>query len=256
VNKQGPNGITWTNFTWNPIRGCFHGCQWLMPTGKMANCYAEDVANRFAQKAYPQGFEHHYWNPGVLKEPGKVKTPSKIFVGSMADVFGAWVPDEQIQAVLDVVRQTPQHTFQFLTKNPARLKDFDFPVNAWVGISAPPTGMRGKIWTTPMKAAWLRSSCSYLSRCNAKVRWLSAEPLSFNMTNIFSLFWFDWIVIGAASDGKTYYQPEPEWVRGLTDEAQYLNVPVFYKGNLKGNPGAEPWLEQFPQVAPQQGALL
>ena len=79
--------IEWTDYTWNPISGCQHGCRWHMPDGSTAICYAESVANSIAESAYPQGFEHHYWKPNLLTEPLSVKEPSRIFVGSMADVF-------------------------------------------------------------------------------------------------------------------------------------------------------------------------
>ncbi len=91
-------GIEWTNYTHNPVQGCFHACQWRMPDGAIANCYAEDVADKVAQSAYPHGFEHHYFNPDKLTEPMRIKTPSRVFVGSMADNLGHWVPDEQVQA--------------------------------------------------------------------------------------------------------------------------------------------------------------
>jgi protein gp37 len=182
MNKQnkgnGSRGIEWTDFTWNPIGGCLHGCAWTMPDGTIANCYAEDVANRLAQQAYPHGFEHHYYKPGLLDEPLKLKTPAKIFCGSMADVFGHWVPMEQIQAVLDVCRQAHWHTFQFLTKNPRRLIKFDFPPNCWVGISSPPDQMWGKPLSAHQRTQWLWSSLNALNLCNARVQWMSIEPLS------------------------------------------------------------------------------
>src|SRR5689334_22712652 len=105
MNKQdGTKPIEWTDYTWNPVAGCQHDCAWEMPDGAAANCYAEDIADGAAKSAYPKGFRAHYWKPNKLHEPFSVKEPARIFVGSMADLFGHWVPDEQIEQVLDVCR--------------------------------------------------------------------------------------------------------------------------------------------------------
>ncbi len=91
---------------WNVIGGCKHRCRWEMPDGSVAICYAEEVANALrSDKFYPQGFENHYYHPDRLTEPLKVKTPAKIFLDSMSDLMGHWVPDEQIEAVLDIARK-------------------------------------------------------------------------------------------------------------------------------------------------------
>src|SRR5260221_13831674 len=105
MNKQYKSaerrGIEWTDFTWNPVGGCQHGCRWEMPDGTIAECYAETVAERVAQSTYIHGFEHHYWNPQLLAEPLKVKKPSKIFMDIISDLMGHWGPDEQVNQVLD-----------------------------------------------------------------------------------------------------------------------------------------------------------
>lgn len=150
MNKQKTSkgrGIEWCDYTWNPIAGCYHGCRWEMPDGTIAVCYAETTSERFRNdKVYPEGFEHYYWHPERLKKPSTITTPSKIFVGSMADVFGNWVPEEHILAVLEVAKNNPQHTFQFLTKNPSRVTKFigHIPSNAWIGASTPPGFMRAR----------------------------------------------------------------------------------------------------------------
>ncbi len=156
MNKQikpdGTRKIEWTDFTWNPIAGCFHNCRWTMPDGNEVICYAEAVAERFrSDKAYPQGFAHSYWHPERLNEPAKKKKGVKIFVGSMADVFGHWVHRQHIEAVLQVARECPQHIFQMLTKNPIRAKQFDLPANVWLGASMPPDSMWGKPLTQEKK---------------------------------------------------------------------------------------------------------
>lgn len=108
-------GIQWTDYTHNPVGGCKHACRWEMPDGSIATCYAEDVAKKF-KRAYPDGFESHYWRPNLLKDPLKHKEPLKIFIDSMSDLMGHWVPEDQINQVLNVAKQAHWHTFQLLTK--------------------------------------------------------------------------------------------------------------------------------------------
>ncbi len=246
-------GIEWCDYTWNPIAGCKHGCAWTMPDGTVANCYAEDVASKLAQSAYPRGFEAHYWHPEQLLAPLSVKTPSRIFVGSMADVFGHWVPNYQIQQVLNVCAKASQHTFLFLTKNARMMRFFDFPKNVWVGASVPPSEMMGKRLTRSQQQKLLIATLSALSEVKATVRWMSFEPLSWSVALDVHDFGvvidtpiLNWAVIGAASNGPKIYQPEPHWVDELVDELKQQQVAVFFKGNLSGNEGANPWREEFP----------
>jgi protein gp37 len=256
MNKQdkgaGKLGIEWCDYTHNPIAGCKHGCAWQMPNGEIANCYAEDVATGIARLAYPSGFEHHYWKSSIVDEPLKVKKPARIFVGSMADVFGHWVPEDQINAVLAMCKRAHWHTFIFLTKNAPRLALFDFPPNVWVGISAPPTFMWGKQLERTQQVRWMTVASAALQASNAAVRWLSAEPLSFNLSPAFDYCRFDWVVIGAASNGKTYYQPAKIDVEMMLIEADSRKVPVFFKGNLKWSP----WRDSFPTPKEQQMELF
>lgn len=261
MNKQGREidgkvvgGIEWTKtilpnkteragYTHNPIAGCQHGCRWKMPDGKIAICYAENVAENLAQTAYPHGFEWHYWKPDILKRPLKVKEPSRIFVGSMTDVFGAWVPDEQIKSVLDVCRKAHWHIFQLLTKNAPRLLKFDFPPNCWIGVSTPPDFMLGNELSQAQKEKMLHRSLDVLAAVDVPVRWISVEPLSWDCAAIFAEHEpLHWAVIGAASNGKIYHQPEKTHVEKLLGYFDYRGIPVFFKGNLKW----APFRENFP----------
>jgi protein gp37 len=194
-------GIEWTDATWNPIAGCKHGCRWTMPDGSVAVCYAETVAEGIASSVYVNGFDHHYWKPQHLDSPKHKKDPLKIFVGSMSDVFGLWVPDEQIEAVLQVARDCPQHTFQMLTKNPIRTKQFDLPSNVWLGASMPPDSMWGKPLSQEQKERMLTRTLESLEQARASVKWISFEPLSWDVTDIVAQYpgIIQWGVIGAAS---------------------------------------------------------
>lgn len=136
MNKQkAPKGIEWTRvqinndkilagYTWNPTGGCQHGCTWQMPDGSITECYAKTIAERFTT-AFPEGFDTHYWREHMLIKPSKVRKSSGIFVGSMADLFGHWVPKEHILKVLSAMKKADWHIFQTLSKFPIRLAEFN-----------------------------------------------------------------------------------------------------------------------------------
>lgn len=242
-------GIEWTDATWNPIGGCPHQCRWTMPDGNVAVCYAESVAEGIAASAYPDGFAAHYWKPETLDSPKHKKDPLKIFVGSMSDVFAHRVPSEQIEAILQVARDCPQHTFQMLTKNPIRTKDFDMPANVWLGASMPPDFMWGNELSQNQKVRMLHRTFEALAEANARVKWMSFEPLSWDVAEIVAgCDVLTWAVIGAASNGAKYYAPDVEHFRSLVAELDYQDVAVFYKGNMKVLPeAASAWREEFPR---------
>lgn len=248
MNKQGPNGIEWTDYTWNPVAGCFHDCHWTMPDGTTARCYAKDVALGIATSAYPEGFEHIYWHPERLSEPARVKTPSRIFLDSMSDLMGAQVPQEYIEEVLATVETVYWHDFQLLTKNPGRLLKFAdrLPENLWVGISMPPSEMHGKPLSADQQARYMTKAMDVFDKLYSDWRkpnilWVSLEPLSFDVAPYLEPSLLDWIVIGAASNGRTKYQPNPLHVQHVLDMAGN-DVPVFFKGNLEWSP----WRDAMP----------
>ena len=112
--------IEWTDATWNPVRGCVKvspGC---------AHCYAETFAERFRGvpgPPYEQGFDLRLV-PEKLFEPLKWKEPRRIFVNSMSDLFQDGVPDQFITDVFGVMTLAYWHTFQILTKRPARMLEY------------------------------------------------------------------------------------------------------------------------------------
>jgi protein gp37 len=246
MNKQnrgnGRRGIEWTDYTWNPVGGCHHGCRWEMPDGTIAECYAETIAKRVAQNTYTHGFEYHYWNPHVLEEPLKLKKPSKIFMDSMSDLMGHWVPDDQVNQVLDICRQAPLHSFQLLTKNAPRLKEFKFPENVWVGVSAPPTTMFNKHLSIGQQVRMLQIMLKILRSIDVPVHWMSIEPLSFDIAPYLRESKLQWAVIGAATNGPKTYQPREEWIVNVLRVLKKQKTRVFFKGNLIW----QPWYEEFP----------
>lgn len=254
MNKQGPKAIEWTDFTWNPVGGCHHACRWTMPDGTTARCYAEAVAEGVARNAYPDGFDAHYWNPDRLEEPLRRQQPARIFLDSMSDLMGHWVPNEQIRAVLDVVRRADWHTFQLLTKNAPRLLQFrdELPFNLWVGVSSPPDEFMGKPLGSEQKKRYLYRALDVLDALAVEVVWISFEPLSFDVAGEVLSPWcgdrqarlpLNWAVIGAASNGAQYHQPDPDHLARLETILDGQRIPVFYKGNLS----REPWREEFPR---------
>ena len=254
MNRQNPpHGIEWTRingmpgYTWNPTGGCLHGCTWKMPDGSLTECYAKTVAEGLARAAYPQGFEHHYWRPDALEQPLRLRFPAGIFVGSMADLFGHWVPQEQIEAVIRVMRDAHWHTFQTLSKYPLRVIDFSdlLPENVWAGISLP-AGHR-----MPIQGA-KRALAFYLGHMEKirPLRFMSIEPLWFDVAETMhrhaqehGRLPFEWAIIGAASKGRTVYQPDPGHVSRLLYVLDMYGVPVFFKGNMNWSP----WREEFPE---------
>lgn len=243
-------GIEWCDYTWNVIAGCQHRCRWTMPDGRVAVCYAETVANGVARAAYPHGFEYHYVYPHRLNEPLRIRQPAKIFADSMSDLFGRVVPDTDIEAVLEVMGRASWHTFQTLTKNAPRLLRYRgrFPPNLWVGVSSPPDSMFGHALSRDQQARMLRRSLAVLRDLDAPVRWMSFEPLSWDVADIVAEFpgALQWAVIGAATNGPTVYLPESMHLERLLAVLDAQRVPVFFKGNLVGHPLAHPWREHFP----------
>jgi protein gp37 len=265
-----PGSVEWTciierdgtvrpGYTWNVIPGCLHGCRWIMPDGTEAQCYAERTALGIAKGAYPNGFAHaDYFFEDRLLEPAKVKTPAGIFLDSMGDLFGSWnyadaKHRKQLLRVLEVVRDNPRHIFQSLTKNPAGYLHMreHLPDNMWVGVSMPPTIFRGDTahpnrMTPVTQGRWLISAVDMLRSIYVPVKWMSLEPLSFDVVPLFQRTGtpFRWVVIGAATKGRETFQPDPIWVQRALDFFDARHIPVFFKGNLEWP--ANEWRSAFP----------
>jgi protein gp37 len=195
-------GIEWTDKTWNPTTGCNKispGC---------LHCYAEALTKRFPNN-FKNGFDLTL-HPERLAEPLKWRTPSRIFVNSMSDLFHEEVPLDFIQNVFKVIQATPWHIYQILTKRPERLVELapnlEFHKNIWLGVSV--------------------ENQNYLRQVPASVRFLSCEPLlgslNLNLENI------DWVIVGGES-GQKHRPMSIEWVEDIRDQCQKAEVAFFFK---------------------------
>jgi protein gp37 len=224
-NRTNDN-VEWALWTWNPITGCLHDC---------AYCYARDIAERF----YPQKFVptiHPARFGASTRTPfppsERIAAPfdqaavkggigeKNVFTCSMADLFGKWVPSEWVEKVLDEIRSNPKWNYLLLTKFPQRLADFDFPDNAWVG-------------TTVDTQARVAAAEKAFERFDAKVKWLSCEPMMERLT-FKRLDLFDWVVIGGASKSTQTpeFKPPFEWACHLYTQAKAAGCSVYMKTNL------------------------
>jgi protein gp37 len=182
-------------------------------------------------KAYPHGFEPTL-RPRALLTPRTMQVPldaardtrfRNVFTGSMADMFGRWVPAEWIDAVLHEIRDAADWNFLCLTKFPKRMAEFDIPSNAWMG-------------TTVDLQARVPAAEAAFENVGAKIKWLSCEPmiepLRFN-----HLDRFDWIVIGGASRSSKApeWRPPFAWIVDLVKQARDAGVKIYFKTNLLGS---------------------
>jgi protein gp37 len=227
--------VDWASWTWNPVTGCWHGCDY---------CYARGIAHQTEMaKAYPKQFEPTF-HPARLNAPANTSVPKEItrpadrnvFTCSMADLFGRWVPEDWIIQVFERVKLHPEWNFLFLTKFPQRLQEIcdaldGFPANAWVGCTV---DGQARVSTAERAFANIR----------APVRWLSVEPMRERLT-FTNLNVFDWLVIGgqtASAYNKTpAFQPEWEWVEHLWRQARKAGVKIYWKENLTIRPKEVPW---------------
>lgn len=213
--NQTNENISWSKWSWNPVTGCKHGCKY---------CYARDIANRF----YIEKFEPTFRSERLMA-PFNTQIPDErkhelgihnVFVCSMADLFGQWVPQEWIDKILYVVSQTPQWTYIFLTKNPERMTDIKWPDNAWVGT------------TVDVQRRVSRAEEAF-KNIQAKVKFISCEPLSEELVFV-DLTVFDWVIIGGRSRSTKMpsMQPERGWVLSLMNQAYESGCKVYCKPNL------------------------
>lgn len=201
--------IEWTNETWNPVTGCSkysEGCQ---------NCYAEKMTKRLAamrQEKYKNGFNKVVFHPEELNRDfgGKSKM---IFVNSMSDTFHADISKFQISKMLEYCSFNKQHIFQILTKRAARVEEFSYPPNVWLGVTVEKENYKNRI--------------EFLRHTDAKVKFLSCEPLLGDLGEL-DLTGIDWVIVGGES-GPGARPMHPDWVRNIQKQCQEQNVPFFFK---------------------------
>lgn len=201
-------GIEWTDKTWNPTTGCNKvspGCRY---------CYAEVLTERFPQN-FPQGFKLTQ-HRDRLEQPKKWRTPSRIFVNSMSDLFHDEVEFTYLQEIFAVMRETPRHIYQILTKRDQNLAELapqlEWSENIWIGVS--------------VESQQYAYRVDALRQVPAKVRFLSCEPLlgalSLNLEGI------NWVIVGGES-GYHHRPMNPEWVRDILHQTREAEVPFFFK---------------------------
>jgi len=227
-NKQDNASIEWAQWSWNPVTGCKHDCPY---------CYARDIANRF----YPQKFEPSIY-PGRLAACQATKVPQQaatdvayrnVFVCSMADLFGKWVPEEWIRLVMDCVSKNPQWNFLFLTKFPQRFSELgEFPSNAWLG-------------TTVDCQARVANAEKSFAKLSGGTKWLSVEPMLTRL-QFKKLDMFDWVVVGGASRSTSTPQwiPPFDWITELHFQARDAGCSIYHKDNLQMGDALR--LKEFP----------
>lgn len=253
--------IDWCDSTWNPVTGCLHGCEY---------CYARKIAKRFSYESetldappelqriwimdskgsgygnhvlkypvdtiagkkvpYPYGFSptfHKYRLNEYQNKKGR-----NIFVCSMADLFGEWVPDDWIDEVFAACLTAPQHNYLFLTKNPKRYEkvlDRYMPPNMWFGWSQ--TGPMG-------------NKCDFSTHHSIKT-FISIEPL-LEPFKEFHIKGVEWVIIGAETGRrKNKVVPERKWIEDIVNECRKADIPVFMKSSLLDIWG-EPLMQEFP----------
>jgi len=213
--------IEWTDYSFNPITGCLHGC-WY--------CYAKKLFTRFHKSFEP------IFYPERLKELDKIKKPAKIFVCSVADLFAEWTPITWRNAVLDTIYQ-PKYNhliFQLLTKNPERIPlELEPKKNIWIGATI--TCQQELVKMGFLVDRW------------KGIKFVSFEPLLSEVNPLLLCYdiWkkISWVIIGKLTGSKKV-KLEKHWVKNLIHDCREVNIPIFLKNNLKWSEK----IQEFPNL--------
>lgn len=224
------SAIEWTNATWNFLLGCDKvspgcaGCYAVKDVLRMSGNPNRKVSDANRGLAYRQANGILNWTgvvrclPERLAVPFGWPAPKKVFVNSLSDLFHADVPVEFIRRAFDVMRATPWHTYQALTKRAARLEDLsphlEWPDNLWMGVSVESQGYAGRI--------------DHLRRAGAKVKFLSVEPLLGPVT--LDLAGIDLVITGGES-GPRARPFDPLWALAVRDQCEAAGSLFFHKQN-------------------------
>jgi protein gp37 len=262
--------LGWTH---NPLTGCLNHVNGLCKGGGFP-CYAYKLANgRLKQKylvnnniayskqfktAHEDPFHPRFWQ-SRLSEPIEQPTPEKpakrkgIFVCDMGELFGNYIPRAWQEEIFTTIKLCPYHRFYLLTKQPQNLVKFSpFPENCWVGVTITNQHTNAN--------ANLSDSLRALIDIDAKVKFVSFEPLLEEINVSFYPDEVQWLIIGACTGtyvemldlhhrlngyvpatrlmrlddvGRYTLQPRVEWIREIVEAADGAKIPVFLKDNLK-----------------------
>lgn len=241
--------IEWCDSTYNPVTGCLHGCEYCYAQGmvkRFGRNYPDNsdyafrdkglhrAETRFDDTPYPFGFEptfHAYRLNEYVNKKGR-----NIFVCSMADLFGEWVPDEWIEEVFESCMKAPQHNYLFLTKNTDRYIKLESGQklprgdNFWFGTSI--TKQSDEYTLFPENYNWF----------------LSMEPLLEDLGKRNpDLPNPDWIIVGAETGNrKGRVVPKKEWIGNIVASCREAGIPIFMKSSLSDIWG-EPLIQEFPE---------
>ena len=250
-------GISWTDSTWNPIRGCSRvseGCRF---------CYAESVAYRFSGEGQPyEGLavlqnSHASWTGKIdwidehWEDPLRWAKPRRIFVNSMSDLFHEQVPDNWIDDIFAVMQhaQSRGHIFQILTKRPKRMVEYLSNPALYLRLMSRVNYVRGrwpKISVTPfsdpkrfpLKNVWLGTSVENskekhridtLREVPAAIRFLSFEPLLGSLGEL-NLEGISWAITG----GESGHHARPmlsHWVEAIREQCDAAGTVFYHKQN-------------------------
>lgn len=230
--QQTGEGISWAKWSWNPVTGCLHGCTY---------CYARAIAARFTD-GFPAGFTPLF-HEERLSAPTNTSIPAqhaddpawkRVFVCSMADLYGRWVPDEWIEQVHASMLASPAWQYILLTKFPARYVGLDLPPGAWIGTSV-----------DEQKRVRIAEDAMRKIDGDGVKKWLSLEPLK-EPLEFSDLSMFDWVVIGAQTETRQpdgtvpAFAPYFRWVSRIVAQADEAGCKVHLKPNLtNGRPGMQ-----------------
>jgi protein gp37 len=259
--------IDWADMTWNPVTGCLHGCEYCYAR-RIAQRFGNSIITPEEAKSmmeivlgYEEGVEFEISRSGValskpvhsfetkvaypfgfaptfhryrLKEPQHIKKPQRIFVCSMADLFGDWVSDQWVHEVFTACEKAPWHQYLFLTKNGERyeqlglLPDKD---NFWYG--------------TTRTGASSRLEHGASDHGNT---FLSIEPIlaPLDEVTLGAIEFWDWVIIGAETGSrKGKVNPKREWVERIANTCLAAEVPVFMKSTFRELMGKD-FIQQTP----------
>lgn len=215
--------IQWTGSTWNPWQGCKKvspGCKYCyMYRDKYRYGHDPEIVKRSSKATF--------------EKPLKIKDPSKIFTCSWSDFFHPDADEWRAEA-WEIIKNTPQHTYQILTKRPERILDhlpddwgngYD---NVWLGVSAE-------------NSKYFKMRMQQFDIVPAKIKFVSAEPLIGEIDQETLTEWLtgsqhgqlDWIIIGGESGNNTgeyrYRECKIEWIKEIIDWQKSWGRSVFVK---------------------------